>query len=548
MKVAMYDPKFEQAVQKKMEELEFHPGEAVWANIEKAVAGQRRRRGLLFWRFLLPVLFLAAGAGGYYYFEGKTSLATPGKVESMTPGKVELTTPGKNAIPATVKTPVVGANASSATLVTSATVNGGAVGSAGPAATGSAVQNATPAGQTSTPVASIVGAQIRQRSKGGSSVANNGNTYGSWDKTGSRNRAGNGDKAVSGGKGWHGIGRMNAPATEQGSQETADEERASKENGSNGQEAGANGSFSAGKAPAPSQETVITYTDGVSKAHRAWLYMPLLADPRFKPNIGAASLSTKKATASIVLPQKKRPWEAGFVAGGGISRLNRLNAEKANAAVAYTAASFYTINRSASTKGFISDVRPDASFTGGIYLQKPISDRWIFHTGMNLQYYSTRITIGSQLDANVPAAASFIVPNALTVASTTPMYTSGDRQVRTNSYYFLELPVAMQWKLSRSRVLPIFLEGGLSLNRLMSANALFYNAKTGIYSKDPDMVNRTQLNLSSALMIGLPFHSIRIQVGPQIQYGVTPLVNNQSVGDQHFFYTGVRLVVLPGRK
>src|SRR5262245_14925341 len=59
MKRPMYDPKFEKGVRQKMEGLEFIPSESVWANIQKAVAGQRHRRGgLFFWRFALPAALL----------------------------------------------------------------------------------------------------------------------------------------------------------------------------------------------------------------------------------------------------------------------------------------------------------------------------------------------------------------------------------------------------------------------------------------------------------------------------------------------------------
>src|SRR5580658_5360052 len=64
----MHDPNFEKTVQQKMEVLQFHPAESVWVNIEEAVAGQRRRRGLPYvWLFALPVLLAAAVAGGYYF-------------------------------------------------------------------------------------------------------------------------------------------------------------------------------------------------------------------------------------------------------------------------------------------------------------------------------------------------------------------------------------------------------------------------------------------------------------------------------------------------
>ena len=49
-------------------------------------------------------------------------------------------------------------------------------------------------------------------------------------------------------------------------------------------------------------------------------------------------------------------------------------------------------------------------------------------------------------------------------------------------------------------------------------------------------------------MAGLPFHGLHVEVGPQVQYGLTPIVDGHSLGDQHFFYAGIKLVVIPGKK
>jgi hypothetical protein len=280
----------------------------------------------------------------------------------------------------------------------------------------------------------------------------------------------------------------------------------------------------------------------------AWFYHPDLVDQRHSQAIRAAQLNKKTTMAVASLSPKARPWEAGFVAGGGMSRLNRLNAGQASAAVSNTATSFYTLNGSRSGKNFISDVRPDASFTGGIYLQKQLSDRWSLNTGMNLHYYSTRITIGQQVSTYVQASVSFLNPQALSTAPSATVYSAGNQQAFINKYYFLELPVNMQWKVNKSHVMPMFLQGGLSLSRLMGADALSYNSETGVYSKEGSDINKTQLDISSAFMVGLPLHGLRIQLGPQVQYGLTPLANGHSLGDQHFFYAGLRLVVIPGKK
>ena len=256
--------------------------------------------------------------------------------------------------------------------------------------------------------------------------------------------------------------------------------------------------------------------------------------------------SNSVATAGLSHPQ--RHWEAGFVAGGGLSRLNRLNSDQAKVALSSNATSFYAIANTSSSSHYISNVQPEASFEGGIYLQRALSDRWILNTGMNLHYYSNRITVGQQVTTYVQPSISYLVSSTAPAALNQAMYSAGDTRSLINKYYFLELPVGLQWQVNKSHLLPIFVEGGVSLSRLMGANALLYNAKTGLYSKDGDIVNKTQFNIESALLVGLPFHGVNIELGPQIQYGLTPLVNTQGVGDQHFLYTGIRLVIIPGKK
>jgi hypothetical protein len=47
-------------------------------------------------------------------------------------------------------------------------------------------------------------------------------------------------------------------------------------------------------------------------------------------------------------------------------------------------------------------------------------------------------------------------------------------------------------------------------------------------------------------MVGIPFQGVNLQVGPQVQYGLTSLLNTQNSG-QHLFYGGLKMVVIPGK-
>jgi hypothetical protein len=498
----MHDPNFEKTVQQKMEELQFHPAESVWVNIEKAVAGQRHRRGLpYFWRFALPVILAAAVTGGYY-----------------------LTTTTRSADKA------VSAQGVSRQPVAASSVSGGEstqAASGAPAATGSlstplAVSEGKAAAKATDPT------RYAAASKSFSGTTFSGTTFSGRREKGTRR---SGSSLIAGDRS---LTDASAVKTK----------RSGVTQG--GEEAAAPGvSMTATSA----QSAATTATPAQSAARKAWFYQPGLADQRQTQAIRAAQLNNKKTAIAIASLQKKvRPWEAGFVAGGGISRLNRLNGAQAAAAVSFTAASFYRINGSSQGNAYISDVRSDAAFSGGVYLQKAIADRWIFNTGMTLHYYSSGITIGQQVNTYVQASASFVNPTALSTVPSAAVYSAGDRQSFTNRYYFLELPVNMQWQVNKSHLLPLFLEGGFSLARLMSANALLYDSETGVYSKQGDQINKTQLYMSTAFMAGLPFHGLHVEVGPQVQYGLTPIVDGHSLGDQHFFYAGIKLIVIPGKK
>jgi Outer membrane protein beta-barrel domain len=476
----MHDPNFEKTVQQKMEELQFHPAESVWVNIEKAVAGQRRRRGLpYFWRFALPVLLAAAVTGGYYFSTSRIDRAAAG-----------LNTAAATANAATDGAKTATDRANTASPEAKASV-------ATPAGTSALISRASASADSRR---GALTASLRRPDHGSHKGSIKTDFY--QAKTVSAAKAG-------------------IKGDEPDVQDNANRE---------------------------TRETILTVLEPHG-SRKASFYDPKLADQRQSNAIRAAQLNNKKAAIAIAGLQKKvRPWEAGFVAGGGISRLNRLNSAQAAAALSYTAASFYRINGSSQGNAYISDVRSNAAFSGGVYLQKAITDRWTFNTGMTLHYYSSGITIGQQVNTYVQASASFLNPSALATVPSAAVYSAGNRQSFTNKYYFLELPLNMQWQVNKSHLLPLFLEGGFSLARLMSANALLYDSETGVYSKQGNQINKTQLYVSTALMAGLPLHGLHIEVGPQVQYGLTPIVDGHSLGDQHFFYAGIKLVVIPGKK
>jgi hypothetical protein len=267
-------------------------------------------------------------------------------------------------------------------------------------------------------------------------------------------------------------------------------------------------------------------------------------------NSSANSSSAKKAMLS-----KTPKWEAGFAGGSGISSLvSGVGGQTASPAAnpaALNSFSAYPFARSAPAPatGFTPRFQPDLSFWAGVFVQKPILKKLSLSIGLNLHYYSTRVSTGQQIVNNVPGSAATLFNSSVVVASQTlPSYSPGDTHNFLNRYYFLELPISLQWQINRGRQIPLFLEGGVSAARLMGANAIYYDQAYGMYYKDGTPSNSFRLFTSAALMAGLHWRGASIQLGPQFQYGLSSLLNGSAGAGQHMLYGGIKITVIPGRR
>ncbi|MDP4260827.1 MAG: hypothetical protein Q8937_21560, partial [Bacteroidota bacterium] len=269
----------------------------------------------------------------------------------------------------------------------------------------------------------------------------------------------------------------------------------------------------------------------------------------------AASPATSPATAKQAVIYKRPVWQAGFAGGAGISALGQTGYRQ----LVTTAPSSLNLNTPSVQYGGMSQsyayikprISPDLSFWAGVFIQKPIGRRVSMSAGLNLHYYSTRMTTGQQVTGN----SNYITPSLFYSSVVTssarayPYYPPGDNYTYLNRYYFLEVPLSIQWQFNRNDRLPLFLEGGVSAARLMSVNALYYNESSGVYYKfGSPASNPLQLFSSAAVLAGLRVGSTRVQFGPEVQYGLTSLTGANAGPAQHLLFGGLKLIVIPGWK
>jgi outer membrane protein with beta-barrel domain len=506
----MHDPKFEKEVQQKLEELIFTPSEAVWAKVERAVTGEKKRRTPMFWLLFTPGM--VAAAGFLYLVIGRTPpVALPKNAGIARTVPSNMPAPSGTAPDSSSAVPYSSASVPS-TSPTSPVVPatpGMGKGIAGP----DDLSSPAKADGTDLAVTNQPDRADKHRNKTGMTLHNSGGQDGA--------NAGADTRYAQGGSAAEGIAVQ-----------------------PNGRHATPNATSNATPLASLSAAGPLDIASGFRRIDQA--------------RIGQVASNTtganKSASAKKIQLNPKRSWEAGFTGGAGLASVNDpiFHRSAVNA-------SYNTTNTGASVSGATqnptsSRVKPGLSAWVGILLQKPVSNRVSVSAGMNLHYYSTRIQTGPKVTQDSANAAylpySYLATTSAYAAplpTSYPYYQTGTGNEFTNRYYFLEVPVSVQWRINHSQTLPLFWEGGISVSYLMSSDALYYDTNTGVYYKDAGVTNRTQIGVSTALLAGMPFRGSRIQVGPQLQYSLARMLNTNAPGDGHLFYGGVKIVVLPGK-
>jgi hypothetical protein len=498
----MHDPKFEKEVQQKMEGLEFSPSERVWANLQRGLNKEKRRRAPLFWLFfLLGGMMLGAGGASLFYFNRNSSRISGAR--STTTGKtIDVT---RAPIAAETNRPVGGDAEAS---VTGTPVTGTPV-------AGTLVGGIHVAGTPVTGTRRIVAARVT----GTRSAAIN--------KPAARIMTAASDPATIDGN-LPVSRRLSVPVDRAGRRQVE-----------------------------PMTGLIHPDPEWDIASRLAKISLSSASTILNAPGLHISANRSQIVTGEAMNRRKAKKarfsntplWEAGFAGGGGLS-----------SAVLSPPSSFTTNNppvglnlisnlqssAAAPLQLRFSKIQPDLSFWAGIFVQRPVLKKLTLNFGFNLHYYSTRLETGQKAADSVNRTPSYFSPNPYAQYTTlyAPYY-SPETYRYSNHYYFLEVPISLQWQFNRSRKTPLFWEGGLSLSRLISANALYYNEKSGVYYKDGGGANPNHLMAFSSLMIGLSWRGDLIKLGPEAQYGLSSLINANDASTQHLFYGGIKITVVP---
>ncbi len=247
------------------------------------------------------------------------------------------------------------------------------------------------------------------------------------------------------------------------------------------------------------------------------------------------SAATKKIVKADAKQKKSSAWKIGFVVEPGVSSIHQSLFKTSNIN-AYSSPTNLPNTPPTATYYQPSEIKSGFSFAAGLSINKILSKRIMFSTGINYHYYSSKIFTGNYVDSSTylysPSGVSFPANS---------YYKSGSTNAYINHYHFIELPVTFNFELNKNVKFPLLFEAGFSALYLLNSNALNFDSYKGAYYKDNGQFNKMQFNAASACMIGFQVGKNQLQVGPQLQYGLTGLLKKSENNSEHLFVAGLKI-------
>jgi hypothetical protein len=182
------------------------------------------------------------------------------------------------------------------------------------------------------------------------------------------------------------------------------------------------------------------------------------------------------------------------------------------------------------------------SFSAGAFVQRTLSGRISISGGLNYHYFSAKTTVGNLV------SNSGSTYNANLTYFSGAYYTNTGSYSHTDQFHFIELPVLVDFTLNKSKKSPLIWEAGFSFAYLLSSDYLYFDPYAKVYYKNDGVLNKDQWNLSTALMIGWNINQGRFLLGPQVQYGISGLLNSSQAYSQYLYSFGLKFSFIPGGK
>jgi hypothetical protein len=184
-----------------------------------------------------------------------------------------------------------------------------------------------------------------------------------------------------------------------------------------------------------------------------------------------------------------------------------------------------------------SSISPGLSFSGGLFVNRVLNRRFSLSLGVNYLQLNTLNKVGSQINGsqivNNGTRGYILVSNYFTVDEDRP-------SEYRNRYHFIEVPLEVDMKLNQSRKTPLHVNTGVAVSHMLKSNSLHFDGTTGVYYKNDNLVNQTQVALKTGVSVGILNRTTRpLWIGPSAKYYLSKILQKDVSARKNFMSLGV---------
>lgn len=164
-------------------------------------------------------------------------------------------------------------------------------------------------------------------------------------------------------------------------------------------------------------------------------------------------------------------------------------------------------------------VEPGAFYAIGGFVERPVGRLFNLSAGLNYTRYNSKVNVGAKI-----SQSTTIFPGT-TDNQDVPFYYSPDPKGTYQMHHsMLEIPVTVRFTYKS-----VSANAGVTGSTLVSADMLAFDARTGVYYKEKDKLNRFQFGLTGGFDVSiLKKAKYPLHIGPVFRYQVSDITSRYS--------------------
>lgn len=233
-----------------------------------------------------------------------------------------------------------------------------------------------------------------------------------------------------------------------------------------------------------------------------------------------STLPLKDYKISTAAPAKSiiRNWSYGLNVAAGVAGIYDRNLIRQTDATSRNSLAFLPAN-SSSIVYRTAVVEPGAFYAIGGFIEKPIGRLFNLSAGLNYTRYNSKVNVGSKI-----SRSTTIFPGTQDNQDI-PFYYSPDPKGSYQMHHsMIEIPVTL-----RVTYKSVSANAGVTGSTLVSSDMLAFDARSGVYYKEKDKLNRFQFGLTGGFDVAvLKKAKYPLYIGPVFRYQVSDITSRYS--------------------